>query len=155
MKYKLGDTLECRITGMTGKVTQASKHIYSQNRYNIQPLYDNQERKMPSAYFMDEASLFKIEDSDLEQIPEYKNGHIQLGDIVQDTLLDMSGKVIERSLCINGCYRLKISYKDNKNGHPHTFWAEEKGVEVLKPISETNTKPEDRTTGSAMEENPW
>lgn len=155
MEFDLGDTLECHITGLVGKVSQVAQHIYSQDRYCVQPPYNSERALMPSAHFIDGASLKLNAKSELATIHRYKKGEVELGDIVLDTLTEMTGKVTERSLCLNGCYRLKITYKgvgpENSNHAYHT-WVEEKGVKVITPISKTETMPENRVTGSVMEE---
>ena len=159
MRFQLGQKVRCNITEMEGKVSQISKHIYSQDRYCIQPPYNKEKAQMPSAHFIDDASLEAVEggQSTLATIHQYRDGDICLGDVVKDTLTGMEGKVTERSLCLNGCYRLRITYMGAGDNAKHAYhtWVEEKGVEVVKKIAETDTKPEQRSTGSVMEEVSW
>lgn len=156
MKFDLGDTVRCSITEMEGKISQTSRHIYSEDRYCIQPPYNTKEMRMPHSHFIDGASLSLIKDSELETIYLYEDGEFTLGDEVQDTLTGQHGTIAERSLCVNGCYRLKLTYvSKGQDKAPSAFWIEEKGAVLINSVKDTNTKPENRATGSVMETVEW
>lgn len=151
MKFQLGDVVRDKLTNVEGRVTQYIKHIYSQDRVNIQPSYNEKDMRMPACHHIDVTGVEKIGDSNLDSLPQYRDSDkVSLGDKVSYPLNGMSGNVIQRALNVNGCYSLEISFKAKDDGLPRTMWVEEKGINVLERVGESEVNPPDRKTGSFM-----
>lgn len=112
---ELGDEVKCTVTGFQGVTTGKSECLQGVTRFDVQPPV-NSKGEVPDAYTIDVTNLKVIKKHKVEAQPPGDSHGVSLGDEVEDTLSKFKGVVTITSLSLNGCYRVGVQPKIDKDG---------------------------------------
>lgn len=143
-----GDEVICEVTGFRGIVTGETKCLQGMTRFDVQPGLDKK-GKMGECWTIDATSLKVLVKGKIKALPPIKVNDVELGNEVEDILSGFRGVVIAESLAINGCTRVVVQPKIDKEGKLPK--AEAFDVGRLKTIKVAKIPDGQRETGAPME----
>lgn len=142
---KLGQTVKDKITGFEGIVDCISVWMHGTDRIEVQPreLKDGQPQMSHS---FDDTQVEIIDETQLVKA-EVPKERFTMGDKLTDPITDFEGVYTGRATHLNGCARVFIVSKQNKEGKIITKWIDEPQVELVK---EKVIKPGSKKTGGPL-----
>lgn len=147
-KIERGDEAFCLVTGFKGVVVSESHYLQGQTRFEIQPPVDK-DGKIPDSFMFDECSLQIIFKNKVRAAQEIDTSDIQLGDEVEDMVSGLRGVVTGKSVVLNGCTRISIQPKYEKEGKlpkPECF-----DIGRVKKITDKKVEQGQTQTGGPIE----
>lgn len=147
MSIKLGQGVECIITGFKGTVTTVYDFLHGCRRIEIQPPM-KEDGTVPDSKVIDEPQL-KITDKTQKIKATFEKKKLKMGQKVKDPVSGFEGVVIARAAHVNGCYRVGVTPQLDKDGKfQENQWFDEPQLETVRktPVVKTGSK---RTGGPA------
>lgn len=138
MKIKLGQTAVDLVTGYVGIVESRSSYLHGCDRYGLQAKMKD-DGTIPVSLMVDEPQLKIFDDDQVIKISEPEQ-IIKLGLKVRDSVSGFKGISLGRVVYINGCARICISPKHDKDGKLiQSSWFDEEQIEIIedKPAVKT------------------
>lgn len=133
MNIPLGSVVRDKVSGFTGVAENRAAFMYGCDRYCIQPLV-GEDGKLPESAMFDEPQLEILKDQKRVMKPlGTPKQLIEMGQLVTDPIRGMSGTVIGRAVYLNGCSRVLVQPKQNKE--IENWWVDEKQVEPKKTLT--------------------
>lgn len=142
MKIELGAKVKCDITGFTGIVTCKAEYLFGEVRWDVHPPIDKDGKLMDSAIF-DNSQLTVLEKS--EKTYKIASQEVVLGQKIIDPISDIEGIAIGKATYLNGCCRILLAPKKNKDGKAKSVWFDEPQLKIIQVKPEI--KQGDKTTG--------
>jgi hypothetical protein len=145
-QISMGDEVVDQVTGFQGVVTSWMKGLHGMDQLGVQPPCDK-DGKIPDPLGVDMSTLRiitkgKVTVSDVTDEAEVK---AQLGDEARDPITGLQGTVTTYTRYLNGCSRLGITPKLDKDGKvSDTYFFAGPRLELIKSskkVEETPAKP--------------
>jgi len=145
---KLGQKVECLVTGFSGIATGIAEYLHGCERVEVQSSMDKDGKVEDSVMF----DLPQLKVIDKKQVVKSKTPKslIKLGQRITDPISGMEGIATGRVVHLNGCARILMSIKADKEGkHQPGTWFDEPLLKIVKEKREV--KQGLRTTGGPCE----
>lgn len=150
-KPELGDEIKDRVTKLQGVCTSRSVYLHGCAMLGVQPEV-GKDGKIPEGYSIDEPQCVVVKKGkvDLGELPKEKM-EADLGDEVLDPISGVKGTVTGRCDFLNGCTRMCVQPKLDKDGTMVTAeWFSGPRLKVTKKKSKPIPPPEKRPGGPMM-----
>lgn len=155
---EFGDEVECIVTGYKGIAISFLYQLHGCTMVGVQPPVDK-EGKIPESYSIDLPQLTITKDGKGKvKIPEVDEdvSEVELGDEGRDKVSGYTGVATARVEFMNGCHRIGLRAKIDKDGkRPDIEYFAVGQVELVEPKKvEAQPKEEARKPGGPMQRTP-
>lgn len=152
MSIKLGQKAKCKVTGFVGVAICRASYIHGVDRIDLQPPIDKDGKLLESEMF-DEMQLTVVDEKCLAA-PKPEAQTIELGQLVRDRPSQIEGIAHGTCLFLNGCRRILISPKKDKDGkHIEGMWFDQGMVSVIEEKI-ADPVPKQKQTGGPVPSKP-
>lgn len=152
-KVRLGDHVQCKLTGFQGITTSRHLEISGNIRWGISPpAVDG--GPVPDAYLVDDFTVEILAEQVIEPAPEPKMG-FQLGDRLEDISTGVQGTATCFNVFIAGCAQYTLRYLDG-DGNPQSMGVAESLLKLISPkavpapAQDQKTKPPGGPSGRIL-----
>lgn len=139
MKIELGQKVKCIVTGLEGITTCRGDYLSGVSRWEVQPPKDK-DGNVPETFMVDAPQLVVVDKKRIVICEELKE-IVKMGQKVRDPISDIEGIVVGQALYLNGCRRILIGLKKDKDGKlQKSIWIDEPQLEVVAEKIEVKRK---------------
>jgi len=146
---KLGSTVRCRATGLTGIADHKVEMLSGTVQYAVQPKGDGVTR--PDGWAMDIQYLEVLDEGISASTIQPAQTALQLGEELEDTVSGYKGIATQKVTYMNGCVVFGVQGKVKKDGTlPDLIWFDHKRLKLISAgVSQPEelSKPVEKRTG--------